>query len=49
VVAGNPAKVVRRVEPGVNIDRHHPEIQEQNEQMLCEMEEKAKARRRPEF
>ncbi|KAK6388132.1 hypothetical protein LTR65_008140 [Meristemomyces frigidus] len=42
VVAGNPAKVIRRIEPGPNVDRHHPDIQEQNERMLHEMWEKAK-------
>ncbi|KAK3110200.1 hypothetical protein LTR53_015767, partial [Teratosphaeriaceae sp. CCFEE 6253] len=42
VVAGNPAKVVRRIEPGANVDRHHPEIQEQNESMLAEMLETAR-------
>jgi len=42
VVAGNPAKVIRRIEPGPNIDRHHPDIQEQNDKMLKEMWESAK-------
>ncbi|KAK5127622.1 hypothetical protein LTR85_006962 [Meristemomyces frigidus] len=42
VVAGNPAKMIRRIEPGPNIDRHHPDIQEQNDRMLHEMLENAK-------
>ncbi|KAK5138354.1 hypothetical protein LTR08_003415 [Meristemomyces frigidus] len=42
VVAGNPAKVIRRIEPGPNIDRHHPDIQEQNDKMLEDMWESAK-------
>ena len=45
VVAGNPAKVIRRIEPGPNVDRHHPDIQEQNEKMLQEMWDNAKRTR----
>ncbi|RMX88817.1 hypothetical protein D0869_01344 [Hortaea werneckii] len=37
VVAGNPARVIRRIESGPHVDRHHPEIQEQNDAMLREM------------
>jgi len=36
-VAGNPAKVIRRIESGPNVEQHHPDIQEQNDQMLQEM------------
>ncbi|KAF2770132.1 trimeric LpxA-like protein [Teratosphaeria nubilosa] len=44
VVAGNPAKFIRRIDPGsANADRHHDQdIQEQNEKMLNEMYELAK-------
>lgn len=42
VVAGNPAKVIRRIDPGdPNIDRHHPDIQDQNDKMLQEMRDVA--------
>jgi len=40
-VAGNPAKVLRRIEPGSNVDQHHPDIQEQNDRMYKEMLEEA--------
>ncbi|TKA81557.1 hypothetical protein B0A55_02996 [Friedmanniomyces simplex] len=42
VVAGNPAKVIRRINPGPNVDQHHPEIQDQNDTMLGEMVETAR-------
>ena len=43
VVAGNPAKLIRRIEPGPNAERHHNlDIQEQNDRMLAEMLEDAK-------
>ncbi|KAK0251843.1 hypothetical protein B0A54_11502 [Friedmanniomyces endolithicus] len=42
VVAGNPAKVIRRINPGPNVDQHHPEIQDQNDAMLSEMVESAR-------
>ena len=45
VVAGNPAKVIRRIEPGPNVNLHHPDIQEQNDRMLREMVEEADRRR----
>lgn len=45
MVAGNPAKVIRRIDPGdPNIDRHHPDIQEQNDKMLHEMRDVASHR-----
>ncbi|RMY22246.1 hypothetical protein D0867_02834 [Hortaea werneckii] len=37
VVAGSPARVLRRIESGPHVDRHHPEIEEQNDAMLQEM------------
>lgn len=41
VVAGNPAKYIRRIEPGPNVEKHKHDIQEQNERMAREMVEDA--------
>ncbi|WPG98373.1 Hypothetical protein R9X50_00116300 [Acrodontium crateriforme] len=42
VVAGNPARYIRTVEPGPNVERHRPDIQEQNERVLDEMRKMAR-------
>ncbi|KAK3669543.1 hypothetical protein LTR78_010597 [Recurvomyces mirabilis] len=42
VVGGNPAKFMRRIEPGPNVDKHHPDIEEQNERMKHELHENDK-------
>lgn len=42
VVAGNPAKFIRRITSGPTVDDHHnSDIQEQNHRMLKEMRDDA--------
>lgn len=44
-MAGNPAKFIRRIEQGPNIERHRDDIQDQNDKMLAKMWMEAKQMR----